>query len=240
MAKTFLLRKKGEVVDSIISGWNEWNTVSLSGKFKMSGLPLSPSMKIFMERDSSILISMRAPLMGEVGRIEIANDTILAVNKMNKTFVKEPVEKALAYYPGTISDLQDLLLGRIVVPGKGLLSGELVEALDIYSEDDGTTTIVAGEEAALPDFNYGYVVDANWFTAALMVMPLAKPDVAVTVVYEYFTNGYDMQLSYQSEKRNYKATLEFNEPEWESKGFDRTKLGGKYTQLTFDKFIKSF
>lgn len=87
-------------VDSITASWEAWTSVGISGKFRMAGLPLSPSVKIYMVRDSSIFISLRAPLVGEVGRAEIADSTLLVVNKMNKTYVEEPIARALAYYPG--------------------------------------------------------------------------------------------------------------------------------------------
>ncbi len=232
--------QRSEVIDSVSSRWNDWQTVSISGKFKMAGLPLSPSMKIYMERDSSVLISLRAPLMGEVGRAEIVGDTILVVNKMNKTYVEEPIEKTLAYYPGGISDIQDLLLGRIVVPGYGTLSPELADMMEIYASGEGTAAVVPCEAAMLPGFNYGYIVDADWLTDTLMVVPLEKPGVVVTLAYEYFAKGYDIEFAYESEKKNYRAVLELDEPQWDGKGFDRIKLASKYKKLPFDKFIKSF
>lgn len=122
----------GEMIDSITSRWLPWNSVSISGKLKMAGLPVSPSMKIYMKRDSALFISLRAPFMGEVGRAEILGDTIMVVNKMKKTYVKESIEKALDHYPGGLADLQDLILGRIVIPGKGLLESGHSPQLEIY------------------------------------------------------------------------------------------------------------
>jgi hypothetical protein len=231
---------KSVVVDSITSRWNDWETASISGKFRMAGLPLSPSVKIYMERDSSVFISLRAPLMGEVGRAEITDSAILVVNKMNKTYVEESLDKALAYYPGGISDIQDLLLGRIPIAGFGTLSHEIERVVDVYAEEDGTATLVVNGEAEIPGFNYGFVIDSGFFPAALMVIPEAHPDVAVTLTYEYFVNGYDLTFTYQSEKRNYRGTLELDPPDWTGGSFDPIKLNSKYTRLDFDKFMKSF
>lgn len=227
-------------VDTIAASWTPWETLSVSGKFKMGGLPVSPSVKIFMQRDSAILISLRAPFVGEVGRAEIVDSTLLVVNKMNKTYVEEPIDKALAYYPGGISDLQDLLLGRAVIPGYGLLSPDIADAVEVYAEDDGSSTLIASEEARLEGFNYGYSFTPEYLLGALMVLPLQHPDVAVTFTYQYYTKGYDIEFVYQSEKRNYRALLELDTPDPEGNGFDRIKLGNKYTKLSFDKFIKSF
>lgn len=227
-------------LDSISAPYNNWETATISGKFKMGGLPLSPSVRIYMKRDSSIFISLRAPLVGEVGRAEIADGRMLLVNKMNKTYVDESISKALAYYPGGVSDLQNLLLGRIIIPGFGLLSPDMAGSVDIYSEKDGTLTLIPQQDAMIPGFNYGYTINRNWLTEVLMVLPLNKPDVAVTLNYTHFNKGYDLEFVYQSEKRNYRATLELDPPKWEGQGFDRIKINSSYTQLSLDKFYKSF
>ncbi|MDE6144531.1 MAG: DUF4292 domain-containing protein, partial [Muribaculaceae bacterium] len=117
--------RKEAVVDSITRGEIEWESLTLAGKFRMNGLPVSPSVRIYMKRDSVILMSLRAPFVGEVGRAEIADSMILVVNKMNKTYVEEPIEKALAYYPGGISDIQNLLLGQAFIPGHGVISPDM-------------------------------------------------------------------------------------------------------------------
>lgn len=226
-------------IDSITAPWVDWETVEISGKFKMAGLPLSPSVKIFMERDSSIYISLRAPFVGEVGRAEVHDSTLLVVNKMNKTYVKEPIDVALAYYPGGVADLQDLLLGRVVVPGSGLLSTDLADRIEIYDDESGSRAIVASMEAALPGFNYGYMITPEWLNGALMVVPTEHPDVVVTLTYDWFEKGYDLGLLYQSEKRNYRATLELDEPQYGGRGFDPVKINSKYTKLSFEQFMKA-
>lgn len=228
------------VIDSISSRWGDWDKVSISGKFKMAGLPLSPSVKVYMQRDSSIFISLRAPLMGEVGRAEVIDSTLLIVNKMNKTYVEEPIEKALAYYPGGISDLQNLLLGRAVMPGYGPLSPDIAEIAELYGEEDGSTTLIATEEARLEGFNYGYSFTPDCLLQALMVLPLDHPDVAVTLSYEYYEKGYDMEFVYQSEKRNYRATLELNEPDTDGNPMNPIKIGNNFKKLDLADFWKSF
>lgn len=227
------------VVDSIISGWNDWNDVTLKGKLKMAGLPVTPSVKIFMQRDSSIFISIRAPFVGEVGRAEITDSTLLVVNKMKKTYIEESLEKVMSFYPGTIADLQNIFLGRVALPGLGTLSHEVEDSLDIYSEDDTTYSLVVNEEMAIPGVNYGYVFDNGFWPIALLVLPESNPDLSVTLTYEYFENGYDMAFLYRSDKKNVQATLEFDLPDWESKPFDRISLNSKYRKLELTDFLKS-
>ena len=231
---------KGELVDSISSLYKDWNTVSISGKLRMAGLPVSPSVKIYMERDSSVLISLRAPFMGEVGRAEIYSDTLLVVNKMKKTFVKEPLSKVLAYYPGTLSDVQNILLARPVIAGFGLLTPEIVENIEIYSEADGQFSLVPVADVALEEFNYGYLIDGMARPSALLVLPLTKPGIMVSLTYEYGDKGYNLSVTYQSPEKSKGGTLELDLPDWNGSPVQPIKLNDKYTRVDFPDFMKSF
>lgn len=231
--------ERSAVVDSIISVWNDWHEVTLNGKLKMAGLPVSPSVRIIMQRDSSIFISVRAPFVGEVGRAEINDSSVLVVNKMKKVYMEESLEKVMSFYPGTIADLQNIFLGRVALPGLGLLSHDVEESLDIYSEPDTTYSLVVSEEAAIPGVNYGYVFDSGFWPVALLVLPDSNPDISVTLSYEYFEKGYDLSLFYRSEKKNIQATLEFDTPEWSARSFDRISLNSKYRKVELTDFLKS-
>ncbi len=231
---------RAELVDSISSAYVDWSSVSISGKLKMEGLPVSPSVKIYMERDSSVLISLRAPFMGEVGRAEIYCDTLLVVNKMKKTFVKEPLSQVLAHYPGTLSDVQNILLARPVIAGLGLLTPEIVEKVEIYQEADGQFSLLPVADVALEEFNYGYLVDGMARTAALLVLPLTKPDTMVSLTYGYGSKGYDLSVVYQSPDKKKGGTLELDFPDWNGSPVQPIKLNDKYTRLDFPDFMKSF
>lgn len=233
-------REKKNVVEKVINQWNDWETVSISGKLKMDMLPLSPSLKIFMERDSLILISLRAPLVGEVGRAEIDSDSILVVNKMKKTYVKESIGKVLASYPGSLSDLQELLLGRIVIPGNGLLSAENRNVVDLFQEEPAGYTLLPGENAAIEGFDYGYLIDGSLRTTALAVVPTFKEGIIVGLTYSYPEKGYTLTASYQSPKKTISGTLELDSPEWGAKSFSPVKINSKFRRMEFKQFMKSF
>lgn len=240
-AQTMLLPAvKSDTISAMTRDWIEWRSVAISGKVKMEGLPVTPSVKIWMERDSLIRISLRAPFVGEVGRVEINDSVLLLVNKMNHSYSEEPLERALAYYPGGISDIQELLLGRIVIPGSGLLRSEISENVEIYAEDDGSATIVSAEEMRVPGFNYGYSIGADGWPAAFIVVPEMEPGVAVTLLYSFFERGYDLTFIYQKDDTGKQASLELSVPEWDGKGFDALKNVEKYQKLSLSDFFKSF
>lgn len=231
---------KSAVVDSIAGKWGDWKSLTVNGKLKMAGLPLSPSVKMYMVKDSCVSISLRAPFVGEVGRAEIDSDTILVVNKMKKTYVKEPIDSLLAQYPVTLDDVQSLLLGRVVLPAYGTLLPEDSEKVELFPEDYGEYSLIPAEGFELDLFNYGYLISSDYRPSVLMVIPSMKPEINVNVSYEYGSNGYDIVVSYQSPKKIYSGSLQFNEPTEGGNPIEPIKLNDKYRQLSFGDFIKSF
>ena len=54
-------------------------------------------------------------------RADVDTDSVLVVNKLAKTYAREPVQRLLEFYPYFIGDVQSLLLGRIIILGAGEL-----------------------------------------------------------------------------------------------------------------------
>lgn len=216
-----------------------WESSSISGKFKMKGLPLSPSLKIYMQRDSLVIISLRAPFVGEVGRCEITPDSVLVVNKMKKTYCLEPIEEVRKFYPGTIADIQELLLGRIVIPGMETGPDNIIRFTEVYEEDDAFA-LVPGEEIEVDGFSYGYLLDFLFRPTLLLVIPDDRPDINFTLEYAYAKKGYDITATYNSPEAVYTATLELDSPEFGVAPTERIKINNKFRRLEFSQFIKSF
>lgn len=220
-----------------------WQSAELQGKLKMQGLPLSPSLKIFMIRDSLISISVRAPFVGEAGRLELTPDSILAVNKMKKTFVKEGYRAWMdssGFTSLKVNDLQNLLLARFFLPGVNFEEIDLEEVMDIYiNEEEGNFNILPKGAAELPGVKYGFVVD-NIFTPLMMIiLPDSRPETQLDVVYTYKLSGYDISLDFLDSRRNFSVTIELKPPTWEGDSPAPVKLD-KMRQLSFSEFMKSF
>lgn len=230
--------EKAQKIARIIENYNDWQTVGLSGKLKMPGLPVTPTVKIFMVRDSLVRISLRAPFVGEVGRAEINDSTATIVNKMNKTYLSQPVDSLLRQYPGGIADIQDLLLARIVIPGAGLIRAENQAMVEIYPEADGTASLVAADPNMIEGVSFGYALSAEDLLAAIMILPDNKPDVNVSLQYQYFEKGYDIQFAYRSDTKNYYAELQLDNPDWDAQGFEPFKMNGKYSEVSLDQLLK--
>lgn len=228
------------VLEKITNNWKDWNIVNLSGKFKMSGLPVSPTIKVSMEKGKAIYMSLRVPILGEVGRIEIDSQSITAVNKMKRVYVKENIGQYLQYYPGSVSDIQELLLGKIVMPGFGVITPGMGDSLDVYGVEGGKYAISPNGSIAIEGVEYGYMVGSNLKPEMLLVVPENNPELNIMVEYSYPSKGYDMKLSLVSPTRNMSATIEFNEPEWNGNLMNPLKLTNKYTKVTIQQFMNSF
>lgn len=156
-------------ITDITAGYTPWRAAGWQAKVKSDMLPVSITMKVYMVKDSITLISLRAPLMGEVARVEIDNSSIVAVNKMKKKYAKINLSD-YGKYPRLIhSDIQNILIGRVAIIGSGALSDKNASKADIFSVNGEGYVISSQLPAEFGGVGYGYAVD----TAARIVSFMA-------------------------------------------------------------------
>lgn len=219
-----------------------WKVVSIDGKLKMNGLPLSPTVKIFMEKDKLVSLSLRAPFFGEVGRLDLTPDTITIVNKMNKTYVQENIA-GKGIVGGKIlglNEVQSLLLGRFFLPGNDINTANLEDLVEIFYEDDQINVLPKGE-AEIEKVKYGFAVNEQFIPKLLVVVPRdsEKTDIEVSVEYDWKASGYDILFAYGEGNRNYEMRFELKKPEWKGDGPKEMDLGSKYKKVSFEDFLKN-
>lgn len=232
-------QEKMDIISSLSSQNFSWKKVSLNGKLKMKGLPVSPSLKVFMEYDKSLMISVRAPLMGEVGRMEIRNDSILGVNKMKKIYFHESLRSIRDFYPGTLSELQELLLGRPVIPGEGTIKEGSRDRVDMYRTVENEYYLIP-DSRRFEGYNYGYMLDSNPRLSALLILNAFIPDMSFSLEYSYEKKDYRIKVTYTDEKGVLTAELNLDYPVYGSGDMEPIKLNGKYQRVSFYNFLKSF
>ena len=227
----------------------QWQTpqVNISGKLKMQGRPLSPSLKIFMLKDSLIDISVRAPFVGEAGRLVLTPDSVTLVNKMNKIYTKEGISDFLKYYPGGISDVQDLLLAHFFLPGFNLGDSNLEDLVDIYYVNDQYNVIPKGE-AEIPGIVYGFIVDEYFNPLTLVVLPESNPDIEIDAFYNFsvppisneLEGDYSIQLIYQEDNKALKIDLDLKKPQWGGESPKPLEVSKKFRQVSLSDFLHNF
>ena len=224
------------VVENIIRSYIPWKTVEFNGKLKVDKLPVSPTLKMFMVRDSLIQVSVRVPLVGEVARVNMTKDEVLIVNKLNKTYCLEKPEKAFEAYPGLIRDIQSVFLARVVLFGSGELGYDNGTVVDVQEDREGGWMLIP-ESAEIPGLKYGYLIGSNSRTKALEAL---YPGIGeIEILYSYGNGGMSMQIEGKSQGKEFDAAFEFSSVKWGGTEMAPVKLVG-YNRLGIKEFIKSF
>ena len=91
----------------------EWMTAKMSGELKTENgeLPISGTLR--MRRDSAIWISASGLMGMEAGRVLVTQDSVIVVNRLDKTYLAEPLAEVTGQLqlPLTLGEGQTLLLG---------------------------------------------------------------------------------------------------------------------------------
>ncbi len=226
-----------EILALIEETYTPWERVELSGKLKSSALPLSPSVKIYMEKGVKLDLSIRAPFFGEVGRITATQDTIIAVNKMKKTYWSESMTELSKKYPGGLDLLQSVLLGRMTMFGQGLIGPDMGMMLNIYPDGEDGWLLMPKMEYQIVGARYGYVAGDEGETLALIVERDDSEDY-LQIDYEWKKNGkYDVLVQLGIGNKDIEGTLQLDSPKWEALPMNPIAVDSRYKKVTIKEFI---
>lgn len=228
-------RESAEVVGRMTERFTSWNTVMLSAQLQMDGLPLSPSLKIFMEKGKSMSISVRAPFIGEAGRLEFANDTVVAVNKMKNVYTVADISQLMGGLEFTLSDLQDVFLARAFAIGDGTITE--------YDKSKHGLYHAPSENYFLPPMPqsdsllYGFTIDSEGMVSDFLIHD--------------FISGFELYCLYQHKKKSYNAVFEAQYADaqmqviladitcqWEAQPLSPIKLTSKMREVSIQEFLR--
>lgn len=224
------------VLTDIIESYAPWTNVQFDGKIKTDKLPVSPNLKIYMVRDSLMQMSVRVPLLGEVGRLNLTKDELLIVNKMKRTYVREDASEFFGMYPSGLKDLQSILLARVVILGGGELDAQNAPVVDIESDGNGSWLLLPDTDTGELPFSYGYLVGSNSRTLALTGALSDKGTLEIR--YSYKNRGMQMECTLDAGKKQTQVELDFNTVRWGGSEMSMPKLDG-YTKMGFKEFINN-
>lgn len=226
---------------SILAGlginYPKWETAELSGKLKLKSLPLSPTIKIYMQNREVLILSARAPLVGEAVRVELDRDSLLIVNKLNNTYCLESADKLQEIYPSLCGEVQSLLLGRVVIPSKGELSEDNVLLADIETLANGTKKISPKLENFPVDVIMDYILTPD---GKLKNLGLAMDTKKLfSLDYNWKGNdGCDMKATVTKKGAPYVVELNLDAPKFGITMPDRYKLKpGKLTRRKLKEML---
>lgn len=229
-----------EFLNSVTESYTSWQSVELNGKLHMDRLPVSPGLKIYMERGQSIYISVRAPFLGEIGRLELHESGLTAVNKLKKVYVSEDLSRLKDKIPAmAIENIQDLLIARAFIAGHGTLSPANQNLCSLYNEQDCwlLVPLVQPEGGSV---RYGYTFDFSGKLQDLYVTTVSGNYAALA---EYSYNGKKTLIDFNLTLRDksYEARLQFDAPKWNpSRSLTPISINKDWRQVDIPTFLRSF
>lgn len=232
--------QRDKALDEILAHYKPWEICEITGKLRADGLPLSPSVKMYMKRGTDLVISVRAPFIGEVIRLDLDSNNLLLVNKLKKVYCQESVDNLMRIYPGLCGDLQSLFLGRIVVPGYGELSyaneGQVIIAL----ASEGDMMVVPGLDDLPMDVMLAYLTDNSGVLERIVVQDETRRTV-FEMSYDIDSKG-NTELSADISKKG-KVThveIDLNAPVAGGSKPAPFSPSDKYKRVGIKEFLKSF
>ena len=130
-----------QAYDALVSSYKDWQTVEIPVKIEISSpMQFGCSARVQMIRGRWLGISIR--MLGfEVAYLTADNDSVHAYAKVQKRYVSESIDRLFSSSGYNLENLQDLLLGRVFVPGGTTATPADASKFNL-SELDGTLLIV--------------------------------------------------------------------------------------------------
>lgn len=225
--------------DTIMANYDaDWTDLSMQGKLSFDGLPMSVSVKVYMKRGESIILSGRAPFLGEVARVEVNRDSLTIINKYTRTYNMQPFAGLPVDRSVYLSDLQDVLLGQVAFPGHGRLTPDNAGLSQWIGLPTGEALIYPGVELQTPGTEYGFVMDAECWQLKSFVLMLQQTGIVMETRYDYGDKGWTLGLEISLPKKKMKGEVQLSYPDYDASPLEFTKLGGKYRKVDFQQLLR--
>lgn len=236
-----LLRKSevSSALDSIRSKYpDEWSELSMEGKLSFEGLPVRPTVKIYMKRGESVVLSARAPIFGEVARVEMSEDSVTFINKHSRKYMSVNLQRYSRMCPGIMADIQDIFLGYVAYPGHGRLTEQLADMSDWIDAEDDVILLMPRAELQYPDMQYGFILDSQDYGVSDVVMELIKTEMIIEMSYIYGDSGWTLTFEAEKGNRPVGGELQLSYPDYAPAPLQFTKVGDKYQRTDLRGLLK--
>lgn len=229
--------KSKAIARAVAASYTPWQQVGLKGKIKLKGLPVPLNLKVYMERTNEILMSLSAPILGEVGRVEITPDSVLLVNKHSKTYCKESLAPYMKETGGSITDIQDLLMGRVFVLGSGTLTESNISLVDVSTGASDTWFFTPKNQPERA--NYGFTLSPD---GQMSMASAYTPDrrYQLTATYTHSTEGTDMNIALKLNNKALSLDISFDEPDYSPTPLKPLDINPKWERCGFADWLKNF
>ena len=229
---------------AIIATLGNWQTLQAGGNINLNaGSNFSSSIQVRMIRDQAIYISLR-PLLGiEVGKLIITADSLYAVDKVHKRYIAEKVSILTSGIPVTVSDVQDIFLGRPCIIGKGTLNEENKSEMTVTQQ--GNTVVIAPSEH-YKGYGYTFTFNKNNRITSLDIVPAGSSTAAYQAKYSDVRNtaagniAHNINANATIEKKQVALSLSFKDIEWNGKVKMDMGIPGSYKRMSARDLFSMF
>jgi len=229
---------------AIIATLGNWQTLQAGGNINLNaGSSFSSSIQVRMIRDQAIYISLR-PLLGiEVGKLIITADSLYAVDKVHKRYIAEKVSILTSGIPVTVSDVQDIFLGRPCIIGKGTLNEENKSEMTVTQQ--GNTVVIAPSEH-YKGYGYTFTFNKNNRITSLDIVPAGSSTAAYQAKYSDVRNtaagniAHSINANATIEKKQVALSLSFKDIEWNGKVKMDMGIPGSYKRMSARDLFSMF
>jgi hypothetical protein len=222
----------------ILASYTDWQSVELNGKLYMESLPVNPSIRIYMERDSVLMISVRVPFKGEIGRIEIVGNELLAINRWNNVYCKETFSNIFKdNMPAKLSNLQDLFLARIFFLNGSTLNSENIDEMAFDGDSDDYWVVLPKTQPYSDIMQYGFITNKYGELTDIYSSTIGNA-LSVLVSYAYSKKNTEITIEAQTQKKTYSLRFKFDEPKWEASPMQSAVITSKMRQVGIKEFLQ--
>lgn len=224
-------------LSAVADTYTPWHAMSIDGELSMKGLPIDPSVKIYMEKGQCIRVSLRVPLLGEVGRLEIDPQYTLVVNKRGKCYSRLSTSSLMERTGLGLSDLQDLLLGQVFLAGGTPLTKQSASLFDVSSASGGLYIVTP--HTPHPRAEYGFTLYPDGKMALAVAFDSAQTSLLQSQ-YSYTGKSTQMDLSLEIGSKSYSATLSCSEPNLQPRPLAPIEISSRWKEVSVKELISSF
>lgn len=225
------------VVDSITASYDsEWKDLSMQGKLSFDGLAIRSNVKIYMRRGESIILSARAPIFGEVARVEISQDSITCINKHSRLYCSSSLDSVA---PSIIADIQDILLGQVALPGVGRITDEIVSDSEWIDIPEQGVMLYPSSNLQMKGMECAFIMDPESWQMLSFALLLTRVSTLLETTYLYGESGWTLGLRFSlGNKSPLNGKLELSYPDYEPTPMTFTDAGTKYRKTDFKGLMR--
>lgn len=236
---------EAELFARLISGYKDWNDIYMPVTLSVSSpVDVSISGRATFISDSEIYISLR--MIGiEVAVVYINNEKLFIIDKFHKIYMEESLDRLPGDIPVNISNLQDMLIGRVFLPGHTTLTLSDASGFKLSNSTPTTWTLTPVTRIKGADWHFNASRTTPPVLTGISVLASRTPIECVysdpkNTVAGQLASALDISAPVGAKNINVSIQWGLDDAKWDSgRTVKFSAPGNSYKKVTLDSLIKS-